>query len=241
MRCTDPEVGVKVLSYDLLDDAERATVDAHLSQCKVCADLKEQTFGNEGAFRELEYRAFKLSQRQRVGAHDWWLRRLRDLALPLAVLIIALAAFLAYLSRRVPDVPTVGIVHLATLKDAELGGGGMLAPRIERHSSSMVLAVDRRARVLAFEVSREQMRRLLPAADAEPITLRAFETRELPLPARLDAQARVLLVLVPIEPPTTAAEWDVAVQAYVSGSLRKGDASRGAWPQGLIPTLRWID
>ena len=105
MRCTNPEVGIKVLSYDLLDAAERDELDAHLTMCAACRDLKEQTFGDQGAFQELEYRAFRLSQRQVVQAREWWPSRLRALALPISAILLLVLAIVVYLARRPPDTP----------------------------------------------------------------------------------------------------------------------------------------
>ena len=86
-RCTDPQQGLKVLSYDLLEGEERQQIDAHMEECETCRDLRDQAFGDEGAFQELEYRAFKLSQRQHVPASAWIARRLQDLWIPFLVVV----------------------------------------------------------------------------------------------------------------------------------------------------------
>ena len=238
MRCTNPDVGIKVLSYDLLEGAERDELDVHLTECAACRDLKQQTFGDQGAFQELEYRAFRLSQRQAVQAREWWPSRLRALALPLSAILLLVLALAVYLARRPPEAPRVGIVRLAAMHDAELGDAGpMPTPRVSAQASSLVLSVDREANGMAYEVGAEHVRRLVPPEGAAPLRLRAFDTQEIPVPPLLASDGRVLLVLVPAEVMVAVSEWDAAIQGYVGAR----GASRGAWPNGVIPTLRWIE
>src|SRR5437867_2780167 len=91
-RCIDATIGVKVLSYDLLEEEEKVELDAHLEKCAACRDLRQQTFGKEGALDELAARVYRLRQRRPVEGHIWIAERLRDLWLPFMILAFVVAA-----------------------------------------------------------------------------------------------------------------------------------------------------
>lgn len=238
-RCLEPKVGVKVLSYDLLEGEEKSEVDRHLEACVACKDLFEQTFGDEGALRDLEYRAFRLSQRQPVAVHDWLARRLAALWLPFLAVVVGISVLLLYLARRPPETGRVRVVRLATMRGATLDSLTSLPlPRISPAPTSVIIRTDRDAIALLYETGDGTMRRLVPGGDAVVPELDAEGTHELALPELETAGARILLVLAPATAPRVLAEWDRAVMERLGGVPEGGE--RRGWPAGVSPTLRWI-
>jgi len=239
-RCLDPRLGVKVLSYDLLAGEEKTEVDRHLQACSACSDLVEQTFGDEGALRELEWRAFKLSQRQRVAPHAWLARRLADLWLPFLGVLVGVVVLGVYLSRRAPEPEQVGLMRLAALRTGELDSlSSTPVPRISPAPTSLVIEPDRDAIALVYESGAGVLRRLIPGADAAIPELVAGRTHELALPALAARGAAILLVLAPASAPRVAGDWDLAVMERV-GARNDPAAGRSGWPGQVEPTLRWL-
>ncbi len=237
-RCVDPRLGVKVLSYDLLAGDEKAEVDRHLQTCAACSDLVEQTFGDEGALRELEWRAFKLSQRQKVAPHAWIARRLADLWLPLLGVAVGVVVLGVFLARRAPAPEQVGVMRLAALRTGVLDSLSSV-PRISPAPTSLVIEPDRDAIALVYESGAGVLRRLVPGADAAIPELQGGSTHELALPELAARGAVILLVLAPASAPRVADEWDRAVMERV-GARSGPDASRRSWPGQVEPTLRWL-
>ena len=239
-RCVDPRLGVKVLSYDLLTGHEKAEVDRHLQACAACSDLVQQTFGDEGALRELEWRAFKLSQRQRVAPHAWIARRLADLWLPLLGVVVGVVVLGVYLARRAPEPEQVGVMRLAALRTAVLDSlASEPLPRISPAPTSLVIQLDRDAIALVYESGAGVLRRLVPGADGAIPELQAGRTHELALPAVAAPGGAILLVLAPAAAPRVADDWDVAVMERV-GAPSGAAAGRRGWPGHVEPTLRWL-
>jgi hypothetical protein len=238
-RCVEPRLGVKVLSYDLLAGDEREEVDAHLRACAACRDLVDQTFGDEGALRELDWRVFQLRRRQDVPAHVWIGRRLMDLWVPFLLLVLAAAGVGLYLARRGPDPEQVHLLRLATLRTGVLDSlAAVPVPRLSGAPTSVVLQADRDAIAMVYEAVGGGMRRLIPGGDTAIPELAAAASHELALPEPETAGARLLLVLAPASAPRALADWDRAVLEYLGGEP-EADGRRG-WPQGTAPTLRWL-
>jgi hypothetical protein len=241
-RCTDPEQGIKVLSYDLLEGEERAQVDAHLEVCRTCRDLRDQVFGDEGAFRELEYRAFKLSQRQKVPASAWLAERLRDLWLPFAVFVVLASLFALWLITRAPDVAPVALLRLQAFRAATLDTTStVLVPRLAPGIESIVVETDQDAWLLVYETNDETLQRLLPGGDIEAPLLRARSVEEFALPPLQSAESRMVLVIVPGTVAMQPGEWDRALLKHFGGSgeINLDDPGRH-WPQDAVPTMRWL-
>ncbi|MFQ5599920.1 MAG: zf-HC2 domain-containing protein [Candidatus Krumholzibacteriia bacterium] len=239
-RCVDTRIGVKVLSYDLLEGDEKDEVDRHLEECKACRDLVEQTFGDEGALNELEWRAFRLSQRQNIEFHALIARRLRDLWLPFVVVVAGAIVLMLYLARRGPDPERVGVLRLATSREATLDSlSAAPVPRISPAPTSVIVRPDRDAIVFVYEAGDGYLRRLIPGLDRAPPELSPGRAHELVLPPLESDAARILLILAPSGAPGTLDAWDRAVYARLGGEPEEGKQSRG-WPQGVVPTLRWI-
>lgn len=239
-RCVDARLGVKVLSYDLLEGSEKEEVDAHLRACAACRDLVDQTFGDEGALRELDWRVFQLRRRQKVPAHAWIVRRLMDLWVPFLILALGAAALWLYLARRGPEPERVVVLRLATLREGTLDSlAAMPMPQVSAAPTSIVLQADRDAIVLVYEAGDGRMRRLVPGAEAAIPELPGATPHELALPELQTAGARLLLVLAPTSSPRSLQDWDRAVLEYLGGSPEDGSERRG-WPQGTAPTLRWL-
>jgi len=239
-RCTDPKQGVKVLSYDLLEADERAQVDAHLEACRSCRDLRDQVFGDEGAFRELEYRAFKLSQRQKVPATAWFAQRLRDLWIPFAALVVLVSLFGLWMIRRPAQEPPVQLLRFQALRAATLDTTStMLVPRLEPGIESIVLQTDRDASLLLYETNDKVLRRLLPPAGAEAPELQAHRTLEFAVPKLQDPDSRMLLVLVPAPSVVEPDVWDQAMLQHF-GDRKQIDFEKvdRHWPGRIIPTIR---
>ena len=231
---------MKVLSYDLLQGDERTEVDRHLEECQACRDLCQQTFGDEGALRDLEWRAFRLSQRQRVAPHAWLARRLADLWLPLLLVVVATAAFLLFLARRPPDAARVGLLRLATMREGRLDSlAAAPLPQIAPAPGAVIVQTDRDAIALVYETGDGYFRRLVPGDDAQVPELQAERTHELALPAVTTAGARLLLVLAPRASPRELVDWDRAVMERLGGSPPAGAPRQGS-PAGVEPTLRWL-
>jgi hypothetical protein len=240
-RCIDPTIGVKVLSYDLLEGAERQEMDAHMQVCAACRDFRQQTFGKEGALDELAYRAFRLSQRRRVEPGAWFLERLRDLWMPLFVLLGLLLAVGVYVGSRGPETDSVGVRRLAVSRGSTLDStSSVVAPRVDVHPEAVIVRPDRPARVYVYEAREGSLRRLVPPDDVAPPQLSPDAAREIFLP-RLEApESRVLLVLVPEAAGGDNAAWDAAVFRRLGGRQAGDAVAGGEWPGGVQPTLRWL-
>lgn len=239
-RCTDPDLGVKVLSYDLLAGEEKAEVEAHLAQCAACRDLLHQTFGKEGALDELASRVYRLGQRRPVEARALLAERLRNLWLPFIVFALVLGVVGLFLGRRGTEVQTVGLRRLA------LGRAGsidslFLSPQIDPTVTTLFVRPDRPARAYVYESHSGRLQRLLPPADREPPGLSPDSTSELPLPPLQGSGSRLLLVLVPRDAPGTTLAWDAAILTRLSGRPRaESEPATGPWPEGARPMLRWV-
>ena len=230
---------MKVLSYDLLQGAERTEVDQHLERCVACRDLFHQTFGDEGALQDLEWRAYQLSRRQPVAPHQWLGRRLADLWLPFLLVLLGLCGLILFLTQRHPEAEKVGVLQLATLRNGQLDS--VAATPLLRMSplpSSVIVRTDRDAIALVYETRAGALRRLLPG-DAGPLPeLQAGSTRELFFPAVENGESRILLLLAPRSAPRVLADWDRGVMELLGGKPDPG--GRRGWPAGMEPTLRWL-
>lgn len=240
-RCTDPKQGIKVLSYDLLQGKERDDIDAHLEACQTCRDLCDQVFGDAGAFKELEYRAFKLSQRQKVPPTAWFARRLQDLWIPFAVVIVVVSSIGFWLVTRPPDADPVQLMRLQTFRAASLDTSSTtMMPRLEPGIESIVVQVDRDASLLVYETGDEVLRRLIPGANGVAPTLKARVAREVPLPPTQGAHSRILLIVLPSAAPVAADRWDQALLQYFRGGDIDFEKTKHYWPDDIVPTMRWI-
>lgn len=240
-RCVDEKLGVKVLSYDLLEADEREEIDQHLQQCVACRDLVEQTFGDEGALNELDWRVFKATRRKPVRTHEWLARRLVSLWVPVLILVVGLSVLLLYLARRGPDPERVRVVRLATLREATLDSLATVAvPSIAPAPTSVVVRTDQDAIALVYESGDGFLRRVIPGGDAAVPELSSAETHELALPRLESAGSRLLLVLAPMSAPRLLDAWDRAVFERLGGEPEDG-AERSGWPLGVSPTLRWLN
>jgi hypothetical protein len=241
-RCTDPKQGIKVLSYDLLEGAERDEVDAHLEECSTCRDLRDQVFGSEGAFRELEYRAFKLSQRQKVPASAYFAQRLQSLWMPFLAAIIVLSAIGFWLVTRSPEADSVQLMRLQTFRAASLDTTStVLMPRLEPGIESIVVQTDRDAYLLVYETGDEVLRRLIPGLKGSPPVAKAREAIEVALPPTQYAHSRILLVVLPATQPIDPDLWDQALLRFFgSGGDVDFEHSRRRWPDDIVPRMKWI-
>ena len=238
-RCVDPQLGVKVLSYDLLVGEEKAEVEQHLRVCSACRDLAQQTFGDAGALRELEWRAFRLSQRQVVPWHAWLGRRLLSLWLPFLLVLLGVGVLVVTLARRAPAPAQVRLVRLAGLRSGTLDSlAAVPVPRLSSALTSLVLEPDRDAIALVYEAGGGKLRRLIPGGSAAIPVLQAGAVHELALPELETQGAALLLVLAPSAAPRQTADWDQAVLQRV-GPGGEGE-SAGSWPGSVTPTLRWL-
>ena len=241
-RCIDPHIGIKTLSYDLLEGEEKAELDAHLERCTACRDLMQQTYGHEGALDELAWRAWRLSQRRAVPPHAWIAARLRDLWLPFGIvaLFVGMAGF--FLANREAAVDKVGLRRLSFVRRGSIDSTQSLpVPILEHSPNALLVRPDRDARAYVYESNHGRLRRLVPPADREPPALAADSTREIPLPPLEGADSHVLLVLLPRDAPGTTDEWDTAV--FSALGKKPGTPlpqSSRHWPKGTEPTLRWL-
>jgi hypothetical protein len=238
-RCTDPKIGVNVLSYDLLEGAEKEQLEKHLEECEACGDLVRQTFGDEGALQDIDLRAWHLARRRPVAPHEWIVNRIVSLWIPVLLLVFAVGALVLYLARRPPDPERVELVRLATSRQADLDSlSEVPLPRISPAPTSMIVQPDRDAIVLLYESGDGYLRRLIPGVDAVVPELRGTETHELTIPELDSATARILLVLAPAAAPRAVEAWDRAVWLNLGGEAEEGE--RRGWPQGVAATLRWV-
>jgi len=231
-RCTNEAIGVQVLSYDLLTGEEKQAMDVHLQSCAACRDLMQQTFGTKGALDELDYRVFRLSQRQRVEPHAWILQRLRDLWLPFAMIVLFLSFGAMLVARGRRGEEAVRIMTLAVSRAGIIDTD--LTQRIAADPEAILVRADRAARAIVYEVHANTMRRLLPGSEGAAPALIAGETRELALPPLADPAARVAILLISADDAASLVEWDAAMMEYL------GRDRRGRWPNDAHPTLRWI-
>lgn len=240
-RCVDPSIGVKVLSYDLLEGAERAEMDAHLQVCAACRDFRQQSFGKEGALDELAYRAYLLGRRRRVEPTAWFFERLRDLWIPLLVLAGIIGGIVAYVASRGTEADSVGVLRLAVSRGSSLDStDAVVAPRVDVHPNAVIVRPDREARAYVYEAQAGALRRLVPPADEPAPRLSPDASREIFLPELETPDSRLLLVLVPADAAGTNAEWDSAIFRRL-GPGGSGDRSgRGTLPSAAQPTLRWL-
>ncbi len=244
-RCIDLELGQKVLSYDLLDSSEKHELDAHLVQCSACRDFLQQTLGKEGAFDELALRAWRMSRRQRVEPHLWIQERLRDLWLPLFLIVVAVGGLVVWIARRGPEDQMVRVRRFAVVRAATLDS--LATPHLEPAPEALVVRTDRTARVYVYEIHDATLRRILPQTDGTPPEVGPGEAGELFLPKLESIQSRLLVVLVPAKAGGSVDEWDAAVFAELrrgknppaAGADAGAVTGAGRWPQGARPTLRW--
>ncbi len=238
-RCTNPDIGVNVLSYDLLVGEEKEELEAHLSECKACSDLVRQTFGDEGALQDVELRAWRSARRRPIAPHEWLLNRAVALWLPAVLVLLGVVVLVTYLARRGPDPERVELVRLATARGAELDSLSRAAvPTITPAPTSLIVQPDRDAIALLYESGQDYLRRLIPGADAEIPELSGAETHELAIPALEKPTSRILLVLVPASAPRLVDAWDRAVWLNLGGEAREGE--RRGWPNDVAVTLRWV-
>jgi len=241
-RCTDPKQGIKVLSYDLLEGTERDEVDAHLEECSTCRDLRDQVFGDAGAFKELEYRAFKLSQRQKVPATAWFAQRLQALWIPFLVVLIVMSVIGFWLVRRPSEGEPVQLLRWQIFRAATLDTTStVMMPRLEPGIESVVVQPDRDAYVLVYETGDEVLRRLIPGVHGTPPLAKARLALEVPLPPLKYAHSRILLVVLPATVTISADRWDQALLQYFGGA---GDIDfekvKRGWPDDVVPNMKWI-
>lgn len=236
-RCIDLEIGQKVLSYDLLEGEEKRLMDAHLEHCAACRDFVQQTLGKQGALDEIAWRAWRLSQRQRVEPHAWVMARLRDLWPAFLVVACLVGVVSVFLARQGPEKPSVRVLRLWLMRAGSLDSAA--TPHVEVGPSAVIVRPDRQARAYVYELRERAMRRLVPAAERPAPELEAGETRELPLPPVEGPESQLLLVLVPRTAGGTTDEWDAAVLAQLGGGPGTQDGNL-AWPGGIRPTLRWF-
>jgi hypothetical protein len=224
------------LSYDLLAGDEKHLVDAHLERCVACRDFLQQTYGKEGALDELNWRAWRLMQRQRVQPNWWMAQRLRDLWLPFVLIMAAVGlAGLFLLTRAERD--TVRIRRFAVSRAGVVDSSA--TPHIEPGASTLILKPDRKARAYVYEVRQGTMRRLLPPEGGVSPELVPEEARELALPPLEDRESRLVLVLVPQDAPGTTEEWDEALMTHLGKAKRPEDIATRGWPGGVRPALRY--
>lgn len=236
-RCTDLEVGQKVLSYDLMGPLERRELDKHLEQCAACRDFLRQTRGKEGAFDDLAARVWRLSQRQRIEPHVWVMQNLR-LLLPLA-LVVALVAGVGsvWMARRNTPAETLKVLRFAVFRGATLDS--LATPRVDAAPGSIVLRTDRAACALVYETRADTLRRLVPAGTLAAPRVDGAEAREFALPPGLSADSRLLVVLVPGDGEAPVAAWDEAVFQQLRARRNPRESTPAEWPGGRPPTLRW--
>jgi len=241
LRCTDPQQGLKVLSYDLLEEEERQQLDAHLAECATCRDLRDQVFGDEGAFRELEYRAFKLSQRQHVPANAWIARRLQDLWIPFLAVVVLVSVIGVHLARREPEVLPVKFLQLKTMRAATLDTTStVMVPRLEPGIATIIVETDQDAFLMVYETGDEVLRRLIPGAGRQMPLLSAQQVREVPVPPMKYVHSKILLVVIPANAPQEPDLWDVAILHHFGARKDPEDAAKRHWPDNKRPTMRWL-
>jgi hypothetical protein len=235
-RCTDLPIGQKILSYDLLVGEEKRAMDAHLEGCAACRDFKLQVFGEQGALDELNYRAWKLGQRQNVGASWWLATRLRDLWLPILLILGVGTAVFVFLATRSGSRESVRVLRFAVSRGATLDS--LASPSLDVGPNGVILRTDRDARAYVYEIREGTMRRLVPGGTQPPPEVGRLEATELPLPPIEASDVRLLLLLVPTEAPGTVEEWDAAVFAELSRGKNPSTSAAG-WPGQVRPALRW--
>lgn len=233
-RCIDFRIGQKILSYDLLQGEEKRLMDAHLEKCTACQDLRAQVYGKEGALDDLNFRAWKLSQRQNVASHWWIGRRLQDLWGPFLLVLLIVGGLFVFLTTRGGE-GGVRIVRFSVSRGAEIEASTM---RVDPGPNGFILRTDRDARVYVYEVREGSMRRLVPGGIEAPPQLPRLETQEIPLPPT-EAGGRYVLVLVPVDAPGSLEEWDAAVFADLARNSPDAAVTAAGWPGGVRPTLRW--
>jgi hypothetical protein len=239
-RCSDPRQGIKVLSYDLLEGDERVAVDAHLHECRTCSDLRDKVFGDAGAFKELEYRAFKLSQRQRVPAMAWFARRLQDLWIPFGAIFIVASSIGFWLVTRGPEVRPIQM-RVQTFRAATLDTTAtVVVPRLEAGIEFIAVETDRDAFLLVYETGDAVLRRLVPGVQGAAPALQARTALEVPLPPTQSARSKILLVVVPSTAPLAADQWDQALLRYFGGGDMDIENAKRRWPEDVVPTMKWI-
>ncbi len=238
-RCTDPKLGVNVLSYDLLDAEEKEELEKHLEECTACRDLVEQTFGDEGALQDIDLRAWRSGRRRPVAPHEWFLRRVVSLWIPVLLVAFGVGALVTYLARRGPEPERVEIVQLATSRGAELDPlSNVPVPQISPAPTSLIVHTAGDVIVLLYESGPDYLRRLVPSGEMTVPELRGAEVHELSIPQLESVSARVLLVLAPASSPRVTEAWDRAVWINLGGEAREGE--RRGWPDGVAATLRWV-
>ena len=236
-RCIDLDVGQKVLSYDLLDSAERRDLDSHLVQCSACRDFLRQTLGKEGAFDELALRSWRMSRRQRVEPHLWIQERLRNLWLPFLVITAAVGGLVVWVARRGADEHLVQVRRFAVMRPAALDSLG--TPHIDPSPEALVVRTDRDARAYVYEIHDAMLRRILPQTGGIPPEVGPGEASELHLPKLESNQSRLLVVLVPVKAGGSVDEWDAAVFGQLRAGKKAPATGADPWPEGVRPTLRW--
>jgi hypothetical protein len=234
-RCIDLRIGQKILSYDLLEGEEKQHVDVHLEKCAACRDLLAQVYGKEGALDDLNFRAWKLTQRQKVAPHWWIARRLQDLWGPFLLVLLIVGGLFVFLTTRGGESGAVRVVRFSVSRGAEVDASTL---RIDPGPNGFILRTDRDARVYVYEVREGSMRRLVPGGIDAPPELTGLRSHEVPLPPT-KAGGRYVIVLVPVDAPGSLEEWDAAVFADLARNAPDAAASSVGWPGGAPPTLRW--
>lgn len=237
-RCIDLSIGQKILSYDLLVGEEKALVDSHLEACSACRDFRQQTYGKEGALDDLNYRAWKLGQRQKIPATLWLAERTRDLWLPILLIVGVAGGLFVYIATRSSTRESVGVLRFALSRGATIDS--LASPHLDIGPNSLILRTDREARAYVYEVRAGTMRRLVPGGGQAPPEVGRMEVKEVPLPAIENSDARLLLLLVPREAPGTVDDWDNAVFAELSRGKDPSGRERAGWPGEIRPALRWF-